>query len=175
MANGNNANPDAKAQAKVLNPTTDESNAVAMHEGVTNTELKAGTISGGGESSGAGNNSGSSSSKRKKSLREQYMGKTPGKKSKTGREVIARMKEEGKIDKTGTKFMYEGKWYDIRDADMGHKTDAVKWWNKTGRFSGPKSKRVRNFMLSSYNYELQPYWINRSKGAKLKENYLPPV
>ena len=103
------------------------------------------------------------------------MGSTPGKKSRTGREVIARMKLEDKIDETGKRFMYEGEWYDIADADMAHKTDAVKWWNETGRFTGPKSKTVREFMLDSKNYELQPYWINRSKGAKLKENYLPPV
>lgn len=111
--------------------------------------------------------------KRIKSLREQYMGKTPGKESKTGKEVIARMQAEGRI-KEG-QFEYQGKWYDIKDADMGHKIDAVTWWNKKGRFTGAKSKRVRRFMLSPYNYELQPSSINRSNGGKIGETYLPPV
>jgi len=38
-----------------------------------------------------------------------------------------------------------------------------------------KSKRVRNFMLSPYNYELDHYSINRSSGARLKQKYLSPV
>lgn len=58
---------------------------------------------------------------------------------------------------------------------MGHKIDAVTWWNKKGRFTGAKSPRVRRFMRNPNNYELQPYWINRSNGAKLGETYLPPV
>lgn len=85
----------------------------------------------------------------------------------------ARKKAEGKI-KDG-KFEYKGKWYNIKDADMGHKIDAVTWWNKKGRFTGAKSPRVRRFMRNPNNYELQPYWINRSNGAKLGETYLPPV
>ena len=40
--------------------------------------------------------------KRKKSARLKYLGKTPGKKSRTGKEVIARMRKDGKIrDKFG--------------------------------------------------------------------------
>ena len=85
----------------------------------------------------------------------------------------ARKKTEGKI-KDG-KFEYKGKWYNIKDADMGYKIDAVTWWNKKGRFTGAKSPRVRRFMRNPNNYELQPYWINRSNGAKLGETYLPPV
>ena len=103
------------------------------------------------------------------------MGKTPGKNTVTGMKVIARMKEEGKISKNGKMFKYGDDWYPISQADMGHITDAVKWWNKKGRYSGAKSKRVRNFMLNPHNYELQPYWINRSKGAKLGITYLPPA
>ena len=53
-------------------------------------------------------------STRKKSLREQYMGKTPGKNTRTGMKVIARMKEEGKISKNGKMFKY-GKLIQRRD------------------------------------------------------------
>lgn len=68
------------------------------------------------------------------------MGSTPGKKSKTGRKVIERMKAEGKISDDGKRFKYNGNWYDISQADMIHIVDAVSWWNDVGRNFGPKSK-----------------------------------
>lgn len=107
------------------------------------------------------------------------MGSTPSKKSKTGREVIERMKKQNRIRGTGANMEFlsstDGTWYSIEDADMAHLTDAVTWWNKRGRFTGAKSKQVRRFMLSSCNYELEYYKHNRSQGAKLKEVYLPPI
>ncbi|MBK9579775.1 MAG: hypothetical protein IPO40_22125 [Fibrobacteres bacterium] len=57
---------------------------------------------------------------------------------------------------------------------MGHKHDAVQYWNKTGRKHGPKSKPVRKWMLDPDNYELQHYNSNRSSGAKLKDRYRDP-
>lgn len=69
----------------------------------------------------------------------------------------------------------EGKWYDIDQADMSHKVDAVSWWNRVGRKFGAKSKEVREWMLDSKNYELEYYKINRSKGGKLNEIYKPPL
>ena len=42
-----------------------------------------------------------------KSLRKQYMGKTPSKNSKTGREVIERMRKEGKIRTMGGKTQFK--------------------------------------------------------------------
>lgn len=118
--------------------------------------------------------------KKTKKLREQYLGKTPGKASATGKKVIKRMTKEGKIKKElGGKLKFQasdGKWYPIKEADMSHKTDAVKWWNTEGRLKyRPKSKEVRQWMLDPNNYELDHYRINRSKGAKLSENYLPPL
>lgn len=117
--------------------------------------------------------------KKAKSLREQYLGRTPSKNSRTGREVIEQMKQEGKIRTArGGKIEFkasDGKWYNIKEADMAHKTDAVTWWNNTGRYYGAKSKEVREWMLDSKNYYLEHYSINRSQGAKLTERYLPPI
>jgi hypothetical protein len=114
-----------------------------------------------------------------KSLRRQYLGKTPGKKSKTGREVQDRMRAEGKLrdGRKGPEFQAsDGEWYPLKDADMSHNpTDAVSWWNKTGRQFGAKSPEVRKWMLDSNNYTLDHFSINRSAGAKLTETYLPPL
>src|SRR3546814_13146701 len=65
---------------------------------------------------------------RKKSLRERFLGRTPGKKSKTGRAVQDRMRKEGKLRENrrgDTEFKASNdKWYPLKDADMAHKTDA---------------------------------------------------
>jgi len=58
---------------------------------------------------------------------------------------------------------------------MGHTKDCVTEWNKRLRKTGAKSPQVRAFMLDSGNYELQPYWENRSAGASLGQEYLPPA
>lgn len=34
-------------------------------------------------------------------------------------------------------------WYPLSEADRAHKTDAVIWWNQTGRALGAKSEEVR--------------------------------
>lgn len=117
-----------------------------------------------------------------KSLRQRYLGSTPGKGSKTGREVQDRMRAEGKLREnavTGkTEFQASnGTWYDISKADMAHKTDAVTWWNNTGRQYGAKAPEVRTWMLDSRNYYLELNSINRSQGAILGQTtrYLPPL
>ena len=115
---------------------------------------------------------------RKTNKRSMYMGRTPGKSSRTGRLVIDRMKKEGKITTTKGKTCFkasDGKWYDLSKADMAHKVDAVSWWNSVGRKYGAKSKEVRKFMLNPDNYYLEHYSINRSQGPKLKQTYLPPT
>lgn len=117
---------------------------------------------------------------RKPSLRERYMGRTPGKKSATGRKVQERMRREGRLRdnpyRKETQFKAsDDKWYPLDKADMAHKTDAVKWWNRTGRRYGPKSPKVREWMRDPDNYVLDHYSINRSAGAKLKDRYLPPL
>ena len=109
--------------------------------------------------------------------REQYMGRTPSKNSKTGRLTIERMRAEGKIRtvRGNTQFQAsDGKWYALEEADMAHIKDAVTWWNQTGRFYGPKAPEVREFMLNPKNYYLEHYSINHSQGAKLRINYMSP-
>ena len=116
--------------------------------------------------------------KKKKSLREQYLGKTPGKNSSTGKKVQERMREEGTLRDGPEGPMFKssnGRWYPIRDADMSHNTDAVKWWNKIGREYGAKSKEVRDWMLDPNNYKLEHYSRNRSEGARLPDRYMNPL
>lgn len=118
--------------------------------------------------------------KRAKSLREQYLGRTPGKQSRTGREVQKRMRAEGKLREnalTGkTEFQdSKGYWHDISKADMAHKTDGVRWWNETGREFGAKSSEVRTWMRDAENYTLDHFSLNRSAGAKIGKTYLPPL
>ena len=94
-----------------------------------------------------------------KSLREKYLGRTPGKNSRTGKEVQERMRKAKTLRGQGknTKFKAsDGKWYPIKNADMAHKTDAVSYWNRSGRRSGAKTPRVRQWMLDSKNYKLRP-------------------
>lgn len=117
---------------------------------------------------------------KEESKRLQYLGRTPGKGSSTGKEVVRRMESEGKIRESelppGREVLGpDGKWHDIRETDMGHIEDAVNWWNTQGRNYSPKGKEVRKWMLDPNNYELEPSSINRSRGAKLKQKYLPPL
>jgi hypothetical protein len=116
---------------------------------------------------------------RKISLRERFLGRTPGKKSATGRKVQDRMRAEGKLRKTPrgeTQFKASNdKWYPLKEADMAHfPKDAVSWWYQVGRRLGPKSPEVRRWMRDPDNYILDHFRLNRSAGAKLKETYLPP-
>lgn len=124
------------------------------------------------------------------SLRQQYLGSTPGKGSATGRSVIDRMRGEGRIETRGTPprdFVrtrgppppdFPEGWHPIEDMDMGHRHDAVTYWNETGRHLGPRHPEVRRWMLDPENYELQHYSFNRSEGSRLGhsgERYLPPT
>jgi filamentous hemagglutinin len=118
-------------------------------------------------------------------LRGQYLGRTPGKYSATGRKVFDRMRADGLIVGNGPLVRGNANrlWVVAGDGvpyfidhtvDMAHLIDAVSWWNNVGRFYGPKSKEVRAFMLNPDHYVLEPQSINRSLGAQLRENYLPP-
>jgi hypothetical protein len=119
------------------------------------------------------------------SLRQQYMGRTPDKFSRTGRAVVERMRGQGLIsgdgpllrgNPNGLMLSTDSGWQTIDSTvDMAHTTDAVSWWNNTGRFFGPKAPEVRQFMLNPDNYVLQPSSINRSLGAQLGESYQPPA
>ncbi|WP_123726570.1 RHS repeat-associated core domain-containing protein [Pseudomonas protegens] len=112
------------------------------------------------------------------SCRLNYMGRTPGKNSKTGRAVIERMRGEGRIRGTGDRMQFksstDNQWYRVQDADMAHLTDAVKYWSQKGGYYGPKSKEVRAFMRDSKNYELEYFGHNRSQGANLPDRYRNP-
>ncbi len=124
---------------------------------------------------------------KKISKRLQFLGRTPGKSSKTGREVFERMLN-GKPptarleDDFGnvTKEFWDSDnkvWRDVMEADMGHIEDAVSYWNNTGRYLGAKSTEVRKWMLDSDNYVYEYFRTNRSKGAILGKTttYLPPI
>jgi hypothetical protein len=121
----------------------------------------------------------------KQSFRLQYVGRTPDKFSRTGAEVVERMRGEGLISGEGPPLRGnpnnlmllspDGKWTRIYSTiDMAHKTHAVIWWNEAGRFTGPKSREVRQFMLDSNNYILRPSFINRAEGPRLQQTYLQP-
>lgn len=106
-----------------------------------------------------------------KKLREILLGTTPGKISKTGREVIERMYKEGtiKIRQGVLKFKskVDGKLHDLEYADMAHIEDAVTWWNQIGKKFGARSKEVREWMLNPANYYLELAKYNRAAGAEL--------
>jgi len=110
--------------------------------------------------------------------RIEALGPTPGKDSAVGGQVIARMRQQGKI--TGTppneKVYHEPtkKWYPLSECDMGHTVDAVTWWNKKGQIHGAKSDIVRAWMKKPEIYELEPRGVNRSRGAQIGENYNAP-
>jgi len=114
--------------------------------------------------------------------RLELMGRTPGKSSATGKQVIETMRQEGKIMEDplrGTMFQASNQeWYPLKLADMAHKTDAVVYWNTIGRNFGAKSPEVRQWMLDPGNYTLDYFSINRRLGAELRNSgvrYLPPL
>ena len=116
------------------------------------------------------------------SLREQYLGRTPGKYSRTGREVRERMRREGTLRENELgqdEFLGEdGLWHlvDSPDTHMGHHpVDAVDYWNETGRFYGPRSPEVREWMLDPDNYRFEHGPLNSARGGATTSRYLPPV
>jgi hypothetical protein len=116
--------------------------------------------------------------KRRVSKRLEYVGRTPGKGTRTGREVIERMKNEGKLREAedGSLAVQDrhGTWVKLNETDMGHLDDAVEYWNREGYKYGPKADEVRKWMLDPKNYELEPSSQNRSRGAQLRVRYRPP-
>lgn len=124
-----------------------------------------------------------------KDKRRAYVGGTPGKDSATGRSVLDRMHSEGKVkgynpDNPGdlSRVRVKGsdnKWYPLDDCDMGHvPVDAVAYWNNVGRFYGPRSPEVRDWMTDPDNYEIQPRVLNQGDGSIMSSSgmrYQPPV
>lgn len=112
------------------------------------------------------------------SNRQKYMGGTPGKNTSVGTTVQDRMRSEGTLrgsSDSSEVLGSDGKWYSIKDTDMGHKDGAVDYWNREGRYHGAKSKEVRDFMNDPDNYVLEPKNINRCNGAKCGQTYQPPA
>lgn len=88
------------------------------------------------------------------------------------------LRENPVTGKTEIKDPYGNGWVDMADTDMGHITDAVDYWNNTGKYFGPKSPEVRDWMLDSSNYQLEYAYGptgNRSRGARSGATYDPPV
>ena len=117
------------------------------------------------------------------SARLRYLGRTPGKNSRTGREVRERMREEGTLRanrRTGAdEFLDEsGTWrpVDTPQTHMGHNPiDAVDYWNQTGRYHGPKSPEVRSWMLDSSNYRFEWGPLNSARGGATTSRYQAPI
>lgn len=109
--------------------------------------------------------------------RRAYLGATPQLGSRTGKEVIARLENEGKIIAKDEKkyLLHNGKEYEVTGSkvDMSHSpVDAVDYWNDTGRSLGARSEQVREWMLNSDNYTILPREVNR---ASTRNTYLPPI
>ncbi|WP_284124224.1 eCIS core domain-containing protein [Parerythrobacter aestuarii] len=122
---------------------------------------------------------------RSQSRRDEYAGGTPDKYSKTGGEVLDRMREEGLIHGEGdlTRGNPNGLELELpdgtrmligKDVDMGHIEAAVDFWNRAGYKYGPKSEVMRKFMLRSDNYRFESKHDNRSEGASMDANYRKP-
>lgn len=123
--------------------------------------------------------------------RNAYVGSTPSKNSQVGQDVIRRMDAETPPRVRGWDPDYpddladvqvkgsDGKWYALEDCDMGHSPiDAVTYWNNVGRYHGPRSDEVRDWMRDPDNYELQPSHINQADGRIMGNSgftYQPPV
>lgn len=123
-----------------------------------------------------------------KSCRLTALGRTPGKNSRAGREVLERWIEAGDAEIRG------GRWWVRVQIDaagrmewrvldenihMGHIDDAVHWWNREGHLygvpGGRPSPQAREFMLNSDNYNFEWGPLNSSNGARLGVTYDRPA
>jgi YD repeat-containing protein len=124
----------------------------------------------------------------KKAMRARlkYMGGTPSKYSRVGKAVVARMRANGDIVGEGAYLKGNPNNLMLKNADgtftridetvdMAHIEDAVTWWNEKGRMFGARSPEVKAFMNNPDNYVLQPRSINRSEGARLRQEYKRPA
>ena len=170
---------DAKGVERILEVTEAEVKALAKGEASLVDDGAKLTVDTAGSGKACGTAASGAAAAANKSKRLEYMGRTPGKGSRTGREVIERMKAEGKLRHQGEAWEFlsatDHRWYPLEEADMSHKIDAVTWWNQTGRQYGAKAPEVREWMLDSSNYTLEHFRHNRSAGAKLGSTYLPPI
>ena len=121
--------------------------------------------------------------------RIKCVGHTPQKTSATGRAVMQRMLKERRIrginssqidslrkpeDIPSTAQFFDThtkQWYPITKAHMGHKEDAVTYWNREGGFHGARSDEVTSWMKDPDNYELEYGSDNCSRGASNRQRY----
>ncbi|HEX3552181.1 MAG TPA: SpvB/TcaC N-terminal domain-containing protein [Thermoanaerobaculia bacterium] len=116
-----------------------------------------------------------------KTKRSQFMGATPSKNSKVGSWVKDEMAKTGDYRKVKGKEEVKvpvgkggKKWLPLdQNIHMGHKIDAVKFWNGVGRFFGAKDDAVKGFMNDPENYEFEHGPTNSSNGAGLAMKYMP--
>jgi hypothetical protein len=111
--------------------------------------------------------------------RDYYMGRTPRINEGPGKQVLARMMKEGTAgyDQVTGEIIFksvdpktgQAGWYKLSDGQMSHKSDAVHWWNETGRFyprpGGQVAPEVRAWMTDPKNYVIEYYQHNLAKGA----------
>ncbi|HEX4962036.1 MAG TPA: SpvB/TcaC N-terminal domain-containing protein [Thermoanaerobaculia bacterium] len=123
-----------------------------------------------------------------KSKRLQYLGSTPSKASGVGQAVRQRMAASGELHNYGKKTEKVDVWDTTQTKPklvtlpvpknpklhMGHDVDAVTFWNKVGKYFGPKDTVVRDFMTDPDNYELEHGPSNSQNGASLATQYDPP-
>lgn len=129
----------------------------------------------------------------KGSKRDAYVGSTPSRYSNVGKQTLATMDSSlvknrpkgdpstwtrDQLDRVKVKGS-DGKWYDYADTNMGHSPiDAVSYWNNVGRFHGPRSQPVRDWMNDPANYQIQPGVLNQADGRIMGRSgftYQPPV
>lgn len=112
------------------------------------------------------------------SLRDDYLGGTPGKASPQGQIVVARYQQRTTVSgvvEVQLPAPYN-RWHPLLDCDMGHSpVDAVDYWNNTGRRLGARHDTIRAWMLNPSNYRLEPSTENRSAGARSRSRYQPPL
>lgn len=114
-----------------------------------------------------------------KTSRSKYMGATPSKNSRFGKEVQQDWKDKGllkTINKKPHVHVLVGKkgkqWLPLdQNIHMGHKIDAVKFWNGVGKFFGARHDVVKGFMNDAQNYEFEHGPTNSSNGAALAMKY----
>lgn len=117
-------------------------------------------------------------SRQRNFLRRRYLGQNPSRSSTTYRDVVNRMlgtnPPQARRTTNGLEIRCsDGEWRSERVCDLSHQTDAVAWWNSTGRHLS--YDEVRAWMRDPDNYTLDWLTINRRRGAQQTENFLPPT
>jgi hypothetical protein len=108
-----------------------------------------------------------------RSLREEYLGATPGKATATGKIVMARYQYRTVTGVLEVEWQ-SGTWHPLLDCDMSHyPVDAVDEWNSRLKHTGIRSSAVRAWMNDPRNYILEPAARNRSRSSKSR--YEPPT